>query len=105
VFRGRQHGGGTWLRHDGHRLDTGLILDKIGKTEVAEGADIATDAANDDIVILGGGEIAAAGFGLTHDGFGEVVEGAGVGTGAVKPQGNVGPGRVDLAPSLNDVLR
>ncbi len=87
---------------DLHGLQLALVLVVIGETEEAQRIVVARDALHQHVVVFRGGEIAAAGLGFAVDGFGEVVEGAGIGAGAEELERRIGPGRIDVLP-LHDL--
>ena len=58
------------------------VLSIISIAEVTKRIDIAGDALDQHVIVLGGCEVAARRLGLADDGLGEILEGAGVGAGA-----------------------
>ena len=97
VLAGIDGFGGGIDAFDGEIAQLAGVLLEVGVAEVADGVFVAADALDEDVVILGELEVAGArgwlfafalfGGGIldedrVHDGFDEVVEGAGVGAGA-----------------------
>src|SRR5690606_16504020 len=62
-------------------------------------------ALHDDVVVFAGGVVAAAPIGRADDGFGEVVEGAGIDAGAEQTNLRVRPVRANLVPARDPSLR
>src|SRR5258708_2290021 len=56
-----------------------LVFNIVGESEIAQRVDVAGYPLHQDVVVFGGGEIAAAGLGFAVDRLGKIIEGAGVG--------------------------
>ena len=89
----------------GTSLQLGLVLLDVGERQEAEREFVAGDALHEHVVVLAGGEVAAARAFLADDRLGEVVVGAGVHAGAEQVDLAVGPRRPHLVPARDLALR
>ena len=74
------------------------VFHVVGVAEVAKGVLVTRNALHQDVVILAGGEIGAAGAGLAIDHLGEVVKGAGIGAGGIELDRLIGPLGANVLP-------
>ena len=86
---------------DGDDLEAVLVLLVVGVPEIAEGAAVPGDALYEDVIVGGGGVVGAGDLCLTVDLLGEVVEGAGVGVGAVEAEALVGEACAHILPVVD----
>ena len=82
-----------------------LVLDVVGKTEVAQTADVTRDALHQHVVVFGRGEVATGGLGFAVDRLGEVFKRTGIRARAVELDRTIRPGRIDLLPGSDLALR